>query len=301
MINENVDKQNGTCLYNDALHAYWDKEDGGKYTSVTTLIHKFCQPFDAEFWSSYKALQKLMGDGFSQVQQKLLMSKRFDMRYISQYNIDPFEFDTAKKDILLEWEINKNNSCERGTAIHLEKELNFYDGDFDQFKKFGITSDYHCERNYYELDKEKGVYPEYLVSRKSEDGLLRIAGQIDLLIKDGNDIHIYDWKTNKKLDQKSYFDSKTKKYQMMKFPLNNVMDCNMMHYTMQLSTYAYLLQLINPEFNIKTLMIIHYDHDGKETQYSLEYKKQEVEAMLKFYKKQSILEERKESRKPINY
>ena len=107
--------------------------------------------------------------------------------------------------------------------------------------------------------------------------------------------------TNKKLDEKSYFDPRTKKHQMMKAPLNNVMDCNMMHYTMQLSLYAYLLQTINPEFNIKELMIIHYDHDGNETHHNLEYKKKEVESMLKHYKKQILLDERKNSNKPINY
>ena len=41
---------------------------------------------------------------------------------------------------------------------------------------------------------EKGVYPEFMISYKSDDGILRIAGQLDLLIKDGNDIYIYDYK-----------------------------------------------------------------------------------------------------------
>ncbi|MGL4372516.1 MAG: hypothetical protein ACRCS6_01950, partial [Turicibacter sp.] len=100
---------------------------------------------------------------------------------------------------------------------------------------------------------------------------------------------------------KSYFNPKTKKHEMMKYPLNNVMDCNMMHYTLQLSTYAYLLQMINPEFNVKQLMIIHYDHDGNEKHYTLEYKKKEVEMMLKFYKKEVILKEKKEARKEIEY
>ena len=49
---------------------------------------------------------------------------------------------------------------------------------------------------------ENGVYPEYLISRVSEDGKLRIAGQIDLLVKRGNKIIIGDWKTNKKIETK---------------------------------------------------------------------------------------------------
>ena len=75
----------------------------------------------------------------------------------------------------------------------------------------------------------------------------------------------------------------------------------MLHYTLQLSTYAYLLKLINPEFNVKRLMIIHYDHDGNEKHYELKYMEKEVEIMLKFYKKQIMLDRKKELRKPIEY
>lgn len=296
-----IDKKNGTCLYNDEAHVYWDEQDKGRYVSVTTLIHQFCQPFDEDFWSSYKALEQVDQEAFLSVKSNLLKTKKFKTSLLDELNINIDEFRKAKSDIIQAWEDNKNKACDRGTAIHLDKELKFYEGEEHEVPHFGLGGKFKCERNHYELDFEKGVYPEYLVSRKSKDGELRVAGQIDLLIKDGNDIYIIDYKTNKKLDEKSYFDPKTKKHQMMKYPLNNIMDCNMMHYTLQLSTYAYLLQLINPEFNVKQLMIIHYDHDGNEKHYNLEYKKQEVEMMLKFYKKEMILKEKRESRKEIEY
>lgn len=624
-----IDKKNGVCLYSDEKHIYWDEKDEVKYVSVTTLIHKFTQEFDEEFWSAYKALEAIMAEGFSRVKSSLLKSKKFNIKLIDKLEIDKLEFDTKRQEIKDAWEANKNKACERGTAIHLGKELNFYEGKEHEIKHFGLGGKFTCEKNYYELDLEKGVYPEYLVSRKSEDGLLRVAGQIDLLIKDGNDIYIIDYKglplntpiatpmgwtlmkdiktgdkvfdkdgnicsvlniskihnnpcykitfdnneeivadhehrwlisfrntngtfrervmtteeiakhlktkiqtsynipkilnakslslpeqnlpidpyllgawlgdgskscgvitnvnpdfweevkkrgyevsdnlnpngaemrtvyglrtelrklnlinskhipdiylrssykqrldllrglmdtdgyfnktrkrfvmatgqkwqaedtaklvsslgwkptiieciksyngksfdgwdtcftatenpflirnqeidfnlktnksnfrniksveltetietkcievdsqshtflagytlipthnTNKKLDEKSYFDPATKKHQMMKYPLNNVMDCNMLHYTLQLSTYAYLLKLINPEFNVKRLMIIHYDHDGNEKHYELKYMEKEVEIMLKFYKKQIMLDRKKELRKPIEY
>ena len=92
--------------------------------------------------------------------------------------------------------------------------------------------------------------------------------------------------TNKEIKQKSYFNRNKKSYECMKFPLNNVMDCNYMHYSLQLSLYAYLLQQINPEFNIKLLKLIHIDHNNKQTDYELEYMKERVEIMLKHYKKQ---------------
>jgi ATP-dependent exoDNAse (exonuclease V) beta subunit len=132
---------------------------------------------------------------------------------------------------------------------------------------------------------DKGIYPEFLISLKSRDNLLKVAGQIDLLIKDGDEITIIDYKTNKEIKKKSYYDSNTKTNLMMKYPLNNLMDCNYYHYTLQLSLYAYLLQQINPNFIIKSLQLYHIDHDGKSKTYHLDYLKDDVVRMLKHYKK----------------
>lgn len=128
-----------------------------------------------------------------------------------------------------------------------------------------------------------------------------MAGQIDLLIKDGNDIYIVDYKTNKKLDEKSFFDTKTKKSQMMKYPINNLMDCNKVHYTLQLSLYAWMLQQINPDFVVKKLILVHYDHSGNVTEHEVEYLKDDVERLLKYHRKQCVLEELRDKRKPIEF
>lgn len=296
-----IDKQNGDCLYNDEKHIYWDKVDNEKYISVTTLIHEFYTPLDVEFWSAYKALEKAYPEIFASVKSKLLQSKKFNNKLLQDLNIDKDEFETARQEILKAWDDKRIKACERGTAIHLEKELEFYKGSEHTIPHFNLGGKFKCTRNHYELDYEKGAYPEYLVSVKLNGGKLRIAGQIDLLVKDGDDLYIIDYKTNEKLDEKSYYDQRAKKYQMMKYPLSHIMDCNMMHYTLQLSTYAYLLQLINPKFNVKKLMIIYFDHDGNEKHYELEYKKKDVEQMLKFYEKELILKEKKDLRKPIEY
>lgn len=296
-----IDKKNGTCLYNDESHIYWDEEDNVKYISTTTLIHKFQQPYDSDFWSSYKALEFLMGYDFSLVKANLLKSKKFNSNLLKTYEINEDEFIDEKNKILKDWEDNKNNSCIRGTSIHLEKEMEFYKNSNKKYnlKKYGLGGEFICEKDYYELNLEKGIYPEYLVYYK--DGNLRIAGQIDLLIKDGNDIIIIDYKTNKKLNHTSFFDQKTKRYETMKYPLDNIMDCNMMHYTLQLSMYAYLIQKINPDFNIKLLKIIHTDHDNNEHEFVLDYKKNEIERIIKFYKKEITEINRKNKNKPIEY
>ena len=118
-----------------------------------------------------------------------------------------------------------------------------------------------------------------LISYIDPDGILCIAGQSDLVVKNGNHIRILDHKTNKKLKQKSYFDPKKKKYQMMKYPLNNIMDCNFLHYTLQLSLYAWMLQKQNPDLIIDELRIVHFTHDGEVNEYVLEYLKSDSKSV----------------------
>lgn len=298
-----IDKQNGNVCFNDENHCYWNVNDNEKYISVTTLIHQFTQPFDKDFWSAYKALEKLIPkDSWAVEKKSLLNSKKFDKSILDVYDISENDFNKTQQDILDSWDEENRKSCERGTQIHSDIENSFYKKPKDiSLKKFGIGGKFECKKDHTELDLEYGVYPEYLIYRESEDGILRIAGQVDLIIKSGNEIVIVDHKTNKKIEQKSFYNSKTRTSAKMKYPLNNLDDVNFYHYTMQLSTYAWMLQKINPNFVIKDLILNHYDHDGKNTLYHCEYLKDEVERMLHFYKKQVILDKQKEKRKRIEY
>lgn len=281
-----VDKETKDVVYSDEAHVYIDKTDQQKYVSVTTLIGKYENPFDVFFWSSYKTCEKLMSEEtFHVLKETLLATKRWTDDMIEKLHLDPIIFDKTRKEIQKGYDDERNKSCERGTKIHSNFEEMYYTSEKQDLKKFGLGGVFTCKKGYYELDLEKGVYPEFLVSLKSSDGILRVAGQIDLLIKDGNDIIIADYKTNKEIKKHSYFDKNKFNRIMMKYPLNNIEDCNFYHYSLQLSTYAYLLQQIKPELNIKKLMLIHIDHDDKITEYTVDYLKNDVERMLKHYKK----------------
>lgn len=303
-----VDKQNQNVCYNDEKHMYWD--ENGVYVSVTTLIGKFCQDFDKDFWSGYKALEKMLSaEEFKAEKSQLLNTHKIDVEYFcNMYGFTRNDYNKAQQDILDEWQKTNAESCERGSKIHAELEGSYTSKKQCELRKFGLggkfevnTNDSLMEHNKDLLDIEKGVFPEYMIYRKSDDGKFKLAGQIDLLIKDGNDIYIIDYKTNKKLDDKSFFDKRTKKCQMMKYPMNNIMDCNKMHYALQLSTYAWMLQKLNPKFVVKKLLLIHYDHQGNVTEHELDYLKDDVERMCRFYKKEAILEARKNSRRPIEF
>lgn len=299
-----ISKVNGNVAFNEEHHKYFDIDNEEKtYISVTTLIHSFTQPFDKEFWSSYKSLEKLLSKEEWAIEKKsLLNTKTFDKVILELHDINETDFNREQQAILDAWELENRNSCERGTRIHAELENSFYKKKKNiDLSKYQIGGKFECIKDHSELDLENGIYPEYLISRVSSDGKLRIAGQIDLLVKKGNKIIIGDWKTNKKIDLKSFFDSKTKTSSKMKYPLNNLDDCNYNHYCLQLSTYAWMIQKLNPEFEIEDLVLVHFDHNDNMTVYHLPYLKDEVIRMLTFYKKESILAENKKKRQRIEY
>ena len=77
-----VDKQNGNVGFNDLNHCYFDVNDESKrYISVTTLIGKYCQPFDKDFWSAYKALEVLIPKESWKIEKKSLLSTKKFKKY----------------------------------------------------------------------------------------------------------------------------------------------------------------------------------------------------------------------------
>ena len=297
-----IDKENSDCVYSDEEHVYINKKDNSRYISVTTLINKYSEEFDEDFWSSYKALEEIMdGDTFSILKKALLATKKFNPKILKKFQIDEELFTQKKAEIIAQYNATRNEACEHGTTEHLRKELSFYgkhNFDFDRYGYKDLSGEYDCKKNYYELDLERGVYPEFLIAVTSRDGILKVSGQIDCLIKNGNEITILDWKTNKEIKKESFYNRSTKQHQMMKFPLNNIQDSNYWHYALQLSLYAYLLQTLHPEFVIKGLKLIHIDREQNETEYEVPYLKDDVERMLKHYKRQLKIEQELDRLKP---
>lgn len=295
-----IDKENESVYYNDLIHKYWTKDSKETCISVTTLIHKF-QTFDEKFWSAYKAIEKILGEDFNIVKGELLDKKIFNIDILEKVNIDGDTFDEVRKSILKEWEEKREVSCIRGSAIHKELELGHLSGKTTEIKKLGLGGKFDTNTSNLIIPGIQAVYPELLLSHVSKDKSIRLAGQADLVIIDGFDVYILDYKTSKKIELKSFYDRKTKKSQMMRYPLNNLQDTNFWHYSLQLSTYAWMIKKIDPRFNIKALMLIHYDHDGNCTDYMCDYLESDVIRMLKFYKKELEHDKFKQSRQKVNY
>jgi hypothetical protein len=280
-------------IFDPVAHKYVDNH-GNPYTSVTQLIGKFEPKFNEKYWAEFKARER--GVPVSQ--------------------------------ILMEWELIRNNSCERGTATHefLEDNVNgIYDNTTVEFNtiversqsssyKYKITN---VEQMYFLPIREKLPEIFYRLLTYVKDGWVlyaeartysvkyRIAGTIDLLLVRGKDIMIIDWKTNKD-DLKftsGYYKKemqvidgvnvkvKTNKWiskqEYLDYPLNNIMKCKGMTYTLQLSLYAYLIEAFG--FTAKKLELFHIvnnEYDRLKA-YKIEYLKQDVQRMLDFHLKQN--------------
>lgn len=188
----NYDKVNGKVGFVDSTHVYENLDTKKKYTSVTTLIGKYAQPFDSEFWSAYKALEKVMGKDFTNIKKELLNQKKFEESSLKSLNISKEDFINARAQILQEWKDTNKASTDRGTAIHAKMENSMYELATNvSLKKYGIGGKFDVSTKYESfLNTESGIFPEYLVYNDE----LGLAGQIDLLVKNNNDIQVLDYK-----------------------------------------------------------------------------------------------------------
>ena len=300
----NYDKINGDVAFLEGPHKYFNvNDDSIVYTSVTTLIEKYGKPFDKEFISKYKALERLISaPEWKKEKGGIWKSHMIPDSFLEVHNISKDELNKVQQDILDEWAETNRIACERGTKIHAQLENSFYNaGSNITLKKFGIGGKFSCKKNYNNLDLEYGIYPEYLIYYDNPKLDLHLAGQIDLLIKSGNEISIIDHKTNAKIDLKGFYNSSTRSTDKMLYPLTNLDECNYNHYQLQLSTYAWMLQKINPDFIIKNLILNHYDHDGRNTIYDCSYLKEDVERMIKDFVKKNKLEKQRKKYERIEY
>jgi hypothetical protein len=236
--------------FNEEAHSYTNHK-GKKYISATTLIGKFKQPFDKQAVAT--AYAKKHGG-------------------TAQYWID-------------KWASITKHACDRGTKFHKMKEdwmLNSSAIITDSTSKQVVDINRFTEPNIDYSTLPDGVYPELLLWNH----YWGIAGIADIVTFDGEFFDIDDYKTNKKIDTQSY---KHPRYglKMMKPPINHIMDCNFLHYSLQISIYAYMIEKLtgkkprNLTFHHHPPLVSNPDEvDPVGIKYTVQYHKKEILAML---------------------
>ena len=191
------DKINGSVGFRESDHYYGNLNDPTiKYISVTTLIEKYGKEFDKEFVSAYKALERIMTpENWKKEKGGIWKNHKIPKDFLEVYDISQEDLNKVQQDILDEWAETNRIACERGTKIHAQLENSFYNaGSNITLKKFGIGGKFECRKDYSDLDLDYGIYPEYLIYYDNPKIDLHLAGQIDLIVKNLNEITIIDHK-----------------------------------------------------------------------------------------------------------
>ena len=244
-------------------HTYKD-ETGRLYTPVSHIISDYKEKFDP---------YKVMPNGGT---------------LISNYVAKHGHTETYWLDL---WEEKKNRACEKGTAFHNLKEL--------AINGRGIVRVGQEELNVHNIDYvwrvnsmegvfgklPPGVYTELCLWNYKA----KIAGTADVVtIYPDKTFDIDDHKTNGKFEIEG-FRGKT-----MKYPFNKLPDCNLGHYTVQLSLYAWMLE--QHGLKCRALRLHHYTIPEDQVDniilngimpnitpviYTVDYVKQDIETLIK--------------------
>ncbi len=253
------------------------EEDNIEWTSVTSILKKFKEPFDSERIASKSANNK--------------KGKWYGL---------------TSKEIQDIWKREADRACSLGNFYHDQREADILE--CETMDRYGITlpviSPMEDENSVKVAPNQKlieGIYPEHLCYLRSAG----ICGQSDLVEIVNGYVHITDYKTNKEIKKQSFINWEGVSKKMLK-PLSHLDDCNYNHYNLQLSIYMYIILKHNPKLKPGNIVISHvtFEEEGRDKydypitkldsnnnpivkeviRYEMEYLKKEVIQMLKYFK-----------------
>lgn len=165
-------------------------------------------------------------------------------------------YGMTPEEIINAWDSESERAIKLGNWYHTQREKDLLE--FKTIERDGCEIPIikpHVEDGLkYASDQKlsEGLYPEHLVYLKS----VGLCGQADLVeVVDGT-LNITDYKTNKEIKEKGFtnWEGITQK---MYHPVSHLDDCNLNHYNLQLSIYAYIIKKHNPKLKIGKLTIQH--------------------------------------------
>lgn len=243
---------NNYLYFQEDGHKYTDTY-GNEYISVTTIIGNYSPKFDKDYWLHRKA--KELG-----ITEKELAKRWQDITDEActrgSHTHNGLE-DGIKGSSMFKDAIKYLNQVETGRCITVADIPNlkarpldiekFKEATNNKYPKIYEVFDFYITRGY-TIYSEIGVFLPNLL----------ISGTIDVLAIKSDRFVILDWKTNKDgLHFTSGYYKKDKtckpvqltnnwieKDEKMLPPFNTLPECNGSHYTIQLSTYARMVELI---------------------------------------------------------
>ena len=298
-------------FFDEGPHKYTDTL-GNEYRSVTTLIGDYYNHFDADYWAHKKAREQGKSEKQIRAEWNRIKDEACERGTSTHNGIEDAIKSVSKfKEAIKYLEEVKSGRC---ITIADIPDLIPRPLDVEEFKvatnnkypEIYRVFDFYTERGYIIYSEIGAFLIDYLIS-----------GTIDIFCYRPTDFVILDWKTNRdglKFEAGYYKKDKStipnqltnewiKKKQNMLPPLNHLDDCNGMHYTMQLSLYAIMAEIILdiPCVGLGLCHIgspwvlnkygqplrdsegYHVDPNGEETVkwFKIQYLKNEAKALLK--------------------
>tara|TARA_R110000765_G_scaffold357274_1_gene447375 strand:+ start:2314 stop:3147 length:834 start_codon:yes stop_codon:yes gene_type:complete len=226
------------------------KEDGHVYESLDENLDK-----DKINWTSVTSFIGKFKPKFDRDKQAKKSSKNKRSKW---YGMTPNEIKKA-------WDNETQRAIGLGNWYHNQREENLCE--FKSIEREGVIVPIIRPI----IDKagikiapgqklSDGVYPEHFVYLKS----LSLCGQADLVSIVNGNINILDYKTNKEIKEKGFTNWEGITSKMFN-PVNNLDECNLSHYNLQMSLYAYIIKKHNPKLKIGKLQIQHvsFEKEGE--------------------------------------
>lgn len=304
-------------------HTYSNADTGETFTSVTTVISKYEEDFDTRYWSMYTGLKNAnIGVKFEKQNESkgVINIKGVRMKVSTLYNNSLYaELALQTRST---WKKETKKSHIRGNKIHdyLEDTINLSRGDkkakdnenIRPLNKSTELTIFKCQHDLDQTDLEE-VYPEiyavllkfidqgcYLIAEKKiYTSKYMIAGMIDVLVlhAPSKTFAIVDWKSNKdemmfisgyypKVKTNEGYVKGTKfvpKDFRMLSPLDHLQKCKGIIYSLQLSLYAFIMELWGYKLIDKGLMIFHIRPRRRPKLININYYKEDVRKMLEHH------------------
>lgn len=216
--------------YHDEPHKYY--VNGKELISVTTILHRYQEEFQEDYWSKYKAK----------------------------------EYGLTQREVLRAWKFINKKGTMKGSGIHDYSENLFLNKVFlypkqQILNEFGfdpILPEYEITKkyvnNFYNDVKDKliPVRTEMIIY----DSESLIGGMLDILffnVKTG-EFQIWDWKTNKKFEM----EMKTRHFQDKLFILE---DSDLEIYSLQLAMYKLIIEK-NTDIKLGKSYVVWFSHNN---------------------------------------
>lgn len=267
-----------TLLFDPVPHKYFIKEEPTlNLKSVSHLITLLKPKFDPDG----SILKKYVAKGKSYILKDLATKWELTEQ---EAHTKWGHLSFTEQEVAEIWKEKKDNSLVKGTKLHqIKEDLLLSKGGYPS-----ITDKSTGYKQAHDLNNlSPGIYPELMLYYLP--GLL--TGTADIIkIYPDKTFEVEDYKTNSKIEFESFkaYDKNTrsKKPKMMNPPISHLEDCNGIHYTVQLSSYAYFLEQFG--YTCKSLTLIHLitdkDHNiNQEVKYPLEYIKKDIKKIIHWY------------------